>query len=244
MPTKRGQVTAALRAAVLRGDYVAGQRLPAEHQLAETFSAGRSTVHQALRQLITEGLIRGAQGSGYVIRDRSPITRDARKRLTRKERQAGRGAHLTDASDQPVTISTDLYFERASDQTAALLEIAPGEEVVVRQRVLGVNDEPTQLATSRLPRSITRDTQIEDEDTGKGGLLARLDELGFKLARATEDVAVHYVTAAEAELLRLPEGAASLAIHRLQPDAEGRPLEINSMIACDRYVLRYPVPVS
>ena len=60
----RQQVENALREAVISGQLVAGQRLPAETELARQFSVSRPTIREVLSALETQGLIRKVPGSG------------------------------------------------------------------------------------------------------------------------------------------------------------------------------------
>jgi DNA-binding FadR family transcriptional regulator len=58
------QIYDQLRAAMLSGAVSNGERLPSESQLAANFGVSRSTVREALRLLLAEGLIRTVPGSG------------------------------------------------------------------------------------------------------------------------------------------------------------------------------------
>lgn len=65
----REQVERQLRGAILSGTFAVGSKLPSEGQLAENFSVSRTTIRQALRALISEGLISksaGASGGSFV----------------------------------------------------------------------------------------------------------------------------------------------------------------------------------
>lgn len=42
-------------------------KIPSEHKLAETFSVSRLTVQRAIRELVSEGLLRRTQGSGTYV---------------------------------------------------------------------------------------------------------------------------------------------------------------------------------
>lgn len=57
-----------LQDAILSGQYVSGERLPAERTLAIDLGVGRVTVRSALGALVTQGLLETRQGSGYVVR--------------------------------------------------------------------------------------------------------------------------------------------------------------------------------
>jgi DNA-binding FadR family transcriptional regulator len=61
-----------LRAAILEGAYMPGQRLPAERHLAEHFGTSRSTVREALRQLQQMALVSRRIGSGTFVNGAGP----------------------------------------------------------------------------------------------------------------------------------------------------------------------------
>ena len=58
-----------LRAAILRGEPAAGERLPPERELAVTLGVSRLTLRAALARLEAEGLVRARQGDGVHVLD-------------------------------------------------------------------------------------------------------------------------------------------------------------------------------
>lgn len=60
-------LTAQLRDAILRGDYPAGSRLPAERDLAPSLGVGRSTVREAVAKLAQLGLVEVRHGGGATV---------------------------------------------------------------------------------------------------------------------------------------------------------------------------------
>jgi DNA-binding FadR family transcriptional regulator len=60
-------IAARLRQAILDGAYGFGERLPAERDLAEHFSASRGTIREALRRLEDAGLVTRRVGSGTFV---------------------------------------------------------------------------------------------------------------------------------------------------------------------------------
>jgi GntR family transcriptional regulator len=240
MTTKRSRITADLRTAVEA--MAPGTRLPSENELARRYEVSRETIRAVLRTLTTDGLIRTDVGVGAAVRDRSVIVRDSRTRLTRAERLLGRGAHLTDAGQRPVLIDVDITFRHADNDIADWLEVTVGDEVCVRRRIMGIDTQPTQLATSYLPRTITRGTSIEQEDTGTGGIHARLEDAGHTIASHTEEVRLQRVTDDHAHMLDVPPGAPCFEIVRSTRSTDGQVLEVNHIILTDRYLLVYGVP--
>jgi DNA-binding transcriptional regulator YhcF (GntR family) len=65
------QVAAALRAAILTGEYGPGDRLPSQERLSADYGVARATVQQALRLLREDGLIVSRQGSGVFVREKT-----------------------------------------------------------------------------------------------------------------------------------------------------------------------------
>lgn len=104
------------------------------------------------------------------------------------------------------------------------------------------NDQPIQLATSYLPRSITTGTGIEQPDSGPGGIIARLEELGHTLTHYRETVRQGLATEQEAESLGVATGAGLWRIERVAFTASG-PVEVNFIVAVsDRVELLYEIP--
>lgn len=65
----REQVEGQLREAILSGVFASGEKLPSEADLASRFSVSRTTVREALRALVSAGLISkvpGASGGSFV----------------------------------------------------------------------------------------------------------------------------------------------------------------------------------
>lgn len=239
------RIAADLRAAIERGDYQPGHQLPSGSALMKQYGVARQTVQNVFDALRAEGLVTTRPGAGVFVRAKPAVTRLTRNRLSRQARQGGKGAFLGDAAASGFTPSAAVTVrtEPASERVADALGLAPGEEVLVRERVLSADGDPVQLATSRLPRTITAGTRIETEDTGPGGSYARLEEAGYVLHHFTEHVSTRPASSAEAETLRLAPGSPVLCVCRIAFDTAGAPLEINDMIlAGDRYELVYEIP--
>src|SRR5205814_1294850 len=71
---KRIQRSAAVRnqleGAIRRGDYAAGERLPSECELVETFGVSRVSVREAIRSLEALGHVTVQHGRGVFVTDR------------------------------------------------------------------------------------------------------------------------------------------------------------------------------
>lgn len=244
-PSRR--IAADLRRAIRSGEYRPGHQLPSGSVLMARYGVARQTVQNAIDLLRVEGLVVGRSGAGWFVRQPPVVQRLARSRLSRDERSAGRGAFVTDATDGGWTPSVQVTVRResADERTAAELHIAVGDEIIVRDRVMSADDQPVQLATSRLPRTLTAGTAIEEQNTGPGGIYARLEEAGHQLHHFVERVTSRLASDAEASALQLPPGSPVLAISRTAYDTNDTPVETNDMVlTADRYELIYELPAN
>ncbi|NBH01923.1 GntR family transcriptional regulator [Amycolatopsis sp. SID8362] len=239
------QVAADLREKITAGDYAPGEQLPSERELVDSYGVSRPTIREAVNLLRSEGLVTAEHGRGVFVRPPASIQRVARTRLSREARERNRGAFLADAAARGFTPSTSvkIRFEEADARTAAHLAIDEGTEVTVRDRVMRADGLVVQLAVSRLPRTLTRDTAIEQVDTGPGGAYARLEEAGRRIGSFAEHVGARMPTPDEASLMQLAVGVPVITVTRVAFGEDGTPLEMNDMVmAADRYELSYEWP--
>lgn len=235
------EIASDLRAALARGDYLPGAKLPSRSALVAQYAVAPQTVVNAINALRSEGLVVGLTGSGWYVRKHLPVMRLARSRLSRAERNAGRGAFTTDAHAGGWTarVKIEIRSEPASNEIAATLDLEPGTEVLVRDRVMAADDVPVQLATSYLPQDLTAGTAIEQNDTGPGGVYARLEDAGHRLDHFTVVVRIGHASEHEARQLDVPVGTTVYRIQRIAHTAV-RPVEVNVITAVgERYELYY-----
>ncbi|EIE98251.1 GntR family transcriptional regulator [Saccharomonospora glauca] len=236
------QVAADLRGRITAGEYAPGDKLPSERAMTETYGVSRLTIREALGILRAEGVIVAEHGRGVFVRPSATIQRLARSRLSREARAANKGAFLADAAAQGFTpgSSVRVRFEPADERVAKHLGIQVGDEVTVRDRVMRADGFPVQLAVSRLPRTFTRGTAIEEVDTGTGGVYARLEDAGHLIGHYAEHVGSRMPTPEEASTLRLGQGVPVITVMRVAYREDGTPLEMNDMVLpADRYELSY-----
>lgn len=234
------QVAADLRAKIDNGLLRPGDQLPSERAMMADYQVSRPTIREAVGLLRAEGRVAAEHGRGVFVRPIRMVLRLAGSRLSRTARGHDTGAFQADVND--VSVRTEVRFEPADDATAQRLDIAAGDELCVRDRLMRADEQPLQLAVSRLPRELTKDTRIEQPDSGPGGIYARLEEAGHVFARFEETVAARMPTRDEQLALQLDEGVPVLVVVRVAHSTT-RPLEVNRMVlAADRYELHYDVP--
>lgn len=236
------QVAADLRRRITAGEYAAGDKLPSERLMIERYGVSRLTVREAIGLLRTEGVVIAKHGRGVFVRPSAKIQRLSRSRLSRAARAADKSAFLADAATGGFTPSSSVHvrFEAADERTATYLEVQPGEEVTVRDRVMRADGQVVQLSVSRLPRTFTRGTKVEEVETGPGGAYARLEEAGHTIGRYAEHVGSRMPTPEEASALQLSQGTPIITVTRVAYREDDVPLEMNDMVLpAVRYELSY-----
>lgn len=230
-----------LRVQIADGTYGPGDQLPSRSKMMELFNCSGWTAVNAVNTLRAEGLVVGLPGTGWFVRLSHPMLRMSRNRLSRAESAAGRGTFLSDAVVGAATARSEVAISTrpALEDVAAALDIDLGTELLVRDRLMYADNVPVQLTTSYLPRELTRGTPIENDDTGPGGLYARLEDAGHKLDHFEEFVRIGLANQNEATRLTLPLGAPVFRITRIAL-SQTRPVEITRLVAAgERFELHY-----
>lgn len=240
------QIADGLRQEILVGTLAPGARLPSERELIDDFGSARGTVRQAIGLLKSEGLVVTEHGRGGFVRGRPPVRRLASNRFARRQREAGKAAFLAEADTAgavPAVDSLNVSKDEASERVAGWLGVSPGDPVLVRQRRYLLDDQPVEFATSYLPWDVAEGTQMTTEDTGPGGIYARIEEQGHPLKRFSEDVRARMPTPDEVRTLRLGPGVPVFTLLRRAYDSTGRVVEAcDTVMAADRFVLGYELP--
>jgi GntR family transcriptional regulator len=230
-----------LRAAIQRGEYGPGDRLPGENDLMLRYDVARMTARQALGVLQNDGTAEARKGAGVFVRaPQQLLRRHGTQRLARELWGNGRSIWSAD-TDADVTVDQVTVTEApAPPGIADVLGLANGGSVCIRRRRYSLDGTPVMLATSYLPAAVVAGTAIAQEDTGPGGTYARLAELGHPPAHFREEIRDRPSTPDEATQLGLPAGAHVMAICRTAYTADRHPIEITDMtLDASAYVLEY-----
>ncbi|MFG2096720.1 UTRA domain-containing protein [Streptomyces sp. NPDC048612] len=131
----------------------------------------------------------------------------------------------------------------APPEIAELLGIAD-ENVVVRRRVMYVDDVPCELTDTYYPLHIARGTRLAGAAKIPGGAISLLAGLGYVGARVQEDVVARMPGREEREALRTGDDEPVLQLTRLTLDAHDRPIQADRMAMPGRLQrLRYEIKI-
>ncbi|MDH6112794.1 GntR family transcriptional regulator [Kitasatospora sp. MAP12-15] len=238
---KYQRIADALKAAVESGQYRAGDRLPGENDLMETYGVARMTARQALGVLQSEGIAEARKGAGVFVRDFRPLRRRGIQRLAQEQWGSGRSIWSADIEDRTLVVDQLSVAELAApEHIARVLNLEPGGPTCVRSRRFVLDGKPVLLSTSYLPATLVAGSPITQHDTGPGGTYARLAELGAKPIHFREELRSRMPTKDETTRLALAPGTPVILISRTAFAEDGRAVEINEMtLDAASYVLEY-----
>lgn len=221
------QLADRLRARMDAGDIRPGDRLPSESELIADTGMSRATVRRGLQMLVREGRAESKRGDGVyarariesnrlVLRDPAAANTRFRDLLTNAREDGGPQGPMRPAAEsqgfdyRQQILALDEVPAPAS--VAAALEVTAGTLVFVRRRRVSIRPtdssdalQPAKLADSYIPLAVANDA-IRSEDTGPGGLYARIEDQGIRLTRFDEILEFRMPTPSEARRLALPDG--------------------------------------
>ncbi|MFJ9854195.1 GntR family transcriptional regulator [Streptomyces sp. NPDC101150] len=240
---KYQRIAQALKDAIKAGEYGPGDRLPGENDLMAAHQVARMTARQALGVLQNEGVAEARKGAGVFVRDFQPLRRRGIQRLAREQWGEGRSIWSADTGDRELVVDQVTVSEAAAPVAiAGVLGIEPDAPTCVRSRRFVLEGKPVLLATSFLPADLVTGSMVTQEDTGPGGIYARLAELGHAPVHFREEVRCRMPSRGEADRLGLGMGTPVIIIVRTAYADGGRPVEVNEMILDSAaYVLEYDV---
>lgn len=202
-----------------------GTALPTERELAVRFDTSRTTVRQALSELVVDGRLERTQGRGTFV---------AEPKVVQVRQLTSYSDDLRQQGKSPSSIVLSVSRERASDSVAAHLKLEPGAIVHRVERLRGVSGEPLAHEIAWLPGPLPR---LRQELERRGSLYQTMrDAFGMTLSRAEDTVETALAGPEDAQLLAVDVGLPMLLIHRTGYDQSGRPVEwTRSVFRGDRF---------
>jgi GntR family transcriptional regulator len=244
-----------LRQAIETGALRGGDQLPTEQELAEEWGASRSTVREAIRILVTRGLVEARPGQGTFVTKRiTPIMTDLSATHDLGTGESAR--YYIDVRRQnrtPRSTVPRVVIESAGLNVAAELQLPPGGQVICRHQRRFVDDEPYSLQTSFYPMELFTERGaarlIEAADVAEGVIQYLRDELGIEQVGYRDVITVRTPNTTEVSFFRIPEDGrvAVFENFRTSYDREGRPIRVTvTVYPADRnqFVIDVPNPAS
>ena len=222
------QIAAQLRSQIRRGDWAAGERLPAIPAIAQMYGVAKQTVQRAIDQLRVEGVLITRPGSGTFVRG----TRRRLNRLARGRYGAHRGYHA-DLAQRYRQQLLSAGRAPAPPEVADAFGVTDGTELVVRRHLVtvragaGGEDAPVELGASwLLPRDAVG-TDLERMTSFGRPLYQEVEEItGRRYVHARDHLTARLPSREEAELLAIRPDTPVLHLLHVGLDEQRKPIEV------------------
>jgi GntR family transcriptional regulator len=210
---KYRQIADELDAEIGSGHLSPGSRLPTEEQLSKRFGASRNTIRDAVKWLITRGLVETKPGQGtFVVKPPVPFVTTLSGDWM-EETGLGGGEGLAalrevEARKRTARVSIpDVGVKKAEGYIADRLQVEVGSAVVSRHQERYIDDQPWSMQTSYYPMDLVLRgaTRLLDTDDLQEGTIKYLDEtLHLEQVGFRDLIAVRTPDVNEATFFKLP----------------------------------------
>ncbi|MGP4084010.1 GntR family transcriptional regulator [Streptomyces sp. KR55] len=235
------QVAAAIREAILYGEFAPDSLLPSEAQLMARYGVSRPTVRNAIAALRSEGLIDVRHGKGSFVRSSGQphLTIERRISRTAEGKFVMPNSDVWQEAEEPST-----YRSRTTKDTGRLLQLDVEEALFGCDRLLIDPSTGTRaMHRTLIPFEVAEAVPLLGEEPCKppAAIYWVLTQAGHKLSW-TETVRARMPMPDERTTLQLPDATPILHVARIAHGADDRPLFLEELrFGADRAELAYRI---
>jgi GntR family transcriptional regulator len=233
-----------LRQQIESGQLAPGSQLPTEIELQDRFSASRNTIRDAVKSLVSRGLVVTRAGQGTFVTQRidpfvTTLSADA-------ETGFGGGEGTTYLSEvsrahrNPSNSEPRVEIQRASGEVADRLRVEEGSQVISRHEARTIDDTPWSLQTSFYPMKFVLEGAsklLEAANIQQGAVQYIQETLGLKQLGYRDWITMRTPDANEVTFFRIPDDGQVpvFEIFRTAFDQYGDPMRVTvSVFPADR----------
>ncbi|MET0863985.1 MAG: GntR family transcriptional regulator [Nakamurella sp.] len=209
----------------LIADLTPGSAVPTERELAEKFTTSRTTIRQAIAELVVDGRLEHTQGRGTFV---------AQPKLMQVRQLTSFSNDLQAQGQRPGSVLLNIEQQPADEEVSAHLEVTPGTLIHRVERLRTAAAETIAHEIAHLAGPLP---DLAQELALRGSLYRTLDEaFGIALTAVEDVVETALADPMEADLLGVDTGLPILLVHRTGWTADGRPVEwTRSVFRGDRF---------
>jgi GntR family transcriptional regulator len=237
------QIAEDLRRKIKSGEIGHGDQLPTELELRERYDASRNTVRDAVKSLITRGLIETRPGQGtFVVAKIDPFVTILTGEPTKGRDDEGPvyRAEVEATLRRPTATELRVEIQEAFGVIASALQLDKGSTVVSRHQRRYIDETPWSLQTSFYPmRLVERGAaRLIQAPNIEEGTVAYLDaKLGLSQAGWRDKITVRTPDTNETTFFKLPDDGrvAVFEVLRTAFDHDAQPFRLTvSVYPADR----------
>ncbi|NDP41360.1 MAG: GntR family transcriptional regulator [Aromatoleum sp.] len=212
------QITRLLEKSLDAGEWRPGEAMPSEIELARRYGVSQGTVRKAVAALAADNLVVRRQGKGTYVATHTE-ERTSMFRFLRIRRDDGR-------DEYPASRLLDVRRFKATADVARLLELKPGDPLVILRRMLEYSGDPVVLDEIALPAALFKGLTKSRVEAYHGSMYSFFEtQFGVRMLKAQEKLKAIPADAASARILNVAPGHPLLAVERVTLTYGDRPVE-------------------
>jgi len=232
-----------LRDQIDNGGLEPGQQLRTETELVEHYGASRNTIRDAIRWLMSLGLVETRPGQGtFVVKKITPyittLTAAAPARglphddvVLAQEEGGGYELEVKQQKRQPSFTDPEVRAEKAAGAVAQRLQVAEGTPLISRHEKRYIDGTPWSLQTSFYPRAFFSqgaERLMDNDGIPEGTVRYLADTLGLRQVGYRDWITVRAPDAVEAGFFNVPQDGrvAMFEVFRTGFDQTGTPMRL------------------
>ena len=202
---------------LIQGEWVPGEAIPCEIELANIYDVSQGTVRKAIDDLSAESILVRRQGKGTYVATHNEET--IQLRFLRLTSNFGLKEKL---DNQLISFSK----EKATNKLSKILNINPASTIITLKRILTFNEKPLILDVIKIPAQSFRGLTAEMVIKKKGSMYRMYEaDFGIRMLRADEKIKAITANSESASLLNVKENFPLLSVERLSYTYDNKPLE-------------------
>ncbi|MBW7860180.1 MAG: GntR family transcriptional regulator [Rhodocyclaceae bacterium] len=211
------QIKGLMIQALEAGEWLPGQMIPSEQELAARFSVSQGTVRKAVDEMAADNLLVRKQGKGtFVASHHDPR---ALFRFLRLVPVDGDIVH-------PESVPLECWRAKAGQEASRILAIKPGDPIIIVRRLLRFAKKPVVIDEIYLPGEIFQGLTLEMLQSWNSSLYSLFEtRFGLRMIRAQERIRAVAADRSVAEALKVPEGKPLLSVERVTYTYGDKPVE-------------------
>jgi GntR family transcriptional regulator len=212
------QIKGLLERSLENGEWRPAEAIPSEHDLARRFGVSQGTVRKAIQALAADNLVVRRQGKGTFVATHTE-EKSSSFRFLRIRRNDGE-------DEYPGSRLVDVRRAKASTEVARMLDMKPGNAVILLRRILEYGGSPVILDEIALPAALFRGLTKARFEGYRGSMYGFFEtQFGVRILNAEEKLRAVAADKATARLLAVPAGTPLLAVDRVTLTFGDRPVE-------------------
>jgi GntR family transcriptional regulator len=211
------QIKGLMLQALEAGEWRPGQVIPSEQELAARFNVSQGTVRKAIDEMAADNLLVRKQGKGtYVASHNDPRSFFRFLRLV----------PVNGDLRHPESIPLECWKAKAGQEASRMLDIKPGDPIIIVRRLLKFSHKPVVIDEIYLPGEVFQGLTLEVLQAWNGSLYSLFEtRFGLRMIRAQESIRAVAADRSTSEALKVPEGQPVLSVERVTYTYGDKPVE-------------------